>query len=122
MRAGRIIAFITAALVIIFSFLFLLGAFSPQGNPSWIIIGLVGFVFGFVLIFIGTKLSPPVKAGDQHINVQVDLPANVNMDSMKCKSCGAPITTKDIKLVAGAPMVDCPHCNTSYQITEEPKW
>ena len=64
MRAGRIIAFITAGIFIIFSFLFILGAFSPEGSPGWIIIGIVGLVIGFVLIFVGTKLSPPQKAGD----------------------------------------------------------
>ncbi len=65
MRAGRIIAFITAAVFIIFAFLFILGAFSPEGSPGWIVIGIIGLVIGFVLIFVGTKLSPPQKAGDQ---------------------------------------------------------
>jgi hypothetical protein len=122
MRAGRIIAFITAAVFIIFGFLFILGAFSPEGSPSWIFIGLIGLVIGFVLIFVGTKLSPPQKAGDQVVNLQVDLPADVNLDTIKCKSCGAPLTAEDIKMVAGAPVVECPNCGTTYQLTEEPKW
>jgi len=25
-------------------------------------------------------------------------------------------------MVAGAPVVTCPYCNTSYQLKEEPKW
>jgi len=25
-------------------------------------------------------------------------------------------------MVAGAPMVTCPYCHTSYQLTEDPKW
>ena len=58
MRAGKIIAFIAAGIFIIFSFLFILGGFSPEGQPAWILIGLVGMVIGFGLIFIGTKLSP----------------------------------------------------------------
>jgi uncharacterized Zn-finger protein len=28
----------------------------------------------------------------------------------------------NIKMVAGAPVVTCPYCNTTYQLTEEPKW
>jgi transcription elongation factor Elf1 len=122
MRAGRIIAFITAAVFIIFGFLFILGAFSPEGSPSWIFVGIVGLVIGFVLIFVGTKLSPPQKAGDQVVNLQVDLPGDVNLDTIKCKSCGAPLNAKDIKMVAGAPVVECPNCGTTYQLTEEPKW
>jgi len=122
MRAGRIIAFITAAVFIIFGFLFILGAFSAEGSPSWIFIGLVGMIIGFVLIFVGTKLSPPQKAGDQVVNLQVDLPGDVNMDTIKCQSCGAPLRAEDIKMVAGAPVVECPNCGTTYQLTEEPKW
>jgi hypothetical protein len=50
MRAGRIIAFITAGVFIIFAFLFILGGFRPDGSPGWVLIGLVGLVIGFVLI------------------------------------------------------------------------
>ena len=122
MKAGRIIAFITAAVFIIFAFLFILGAFSPEGSPGWIIVGIIGLVIGFVLIFIGIKLQPPQKAGDQVINLNVDLPSDVNMETIKCKSCGSPLTSEDIKMVAGAPVVECPSCSTTYQLTEEPKW
>ncbi|MGI6740100.1 MAG: hypothetical protein ACOX7C_01230 [Brevefilum sp.] len=122
MRAGRIISFIAAAVFIIFGFLFILGAFSPEGSPGWLVVGIIGLVIGFVLIFIGTKLSPPIKAGDQIVNLQVDLPGDVNMETIKCKSCGGPLSPDDIKMVAGAPVVQCPHCGTTYQLTEEPKW
>jgi uncharacterized membrane protein/DNA-directed RNA polymerase subunit RPC12/RpoP len=122
MRAGKIIAFITAAIFIILAFLFILGAFSPEGSPSWIIVGIIGLVIGFVLIFVGTKLSPPVKAGDQVVNLNIDLPGEVGMDTIKCQSCGAPLSSEDVKMVAGAPVVECPNCGTTYQLTEEPKW
>ena len=122
MRAGKIIAFITAGIFILFSFLFILGAFSPDGQPAWILIGLVGLGIGFVLIFIGTKLNPPQKPADEVVNLNIDLPGKVGMDTLKCQSCGGPITSRDVKMVAGAPVVECPHCSTTYQLTEEPKW
>ncbi|MEA3326360.1 MAG: hypothetical protein U9R53_03515 [Chloroflexota bacterium] len=122
MKAGRIIAFITAAIFIIFAFLFILGAFSPEGSPGWIIVGIIGLVIGFVLIFLGIKLQPPQKPGEQVVNLNVDLPGDVNMETIKCKACGGPLTSEDIKMVAGAPVVECPHCSTTYQLTEEPKW
>jgi hypothetical protein len=122
MRAGRIIAFITAAAFIIFGFLFILGAFSPEGSPGWLVIGLVLLVIGFVLIFVGTKLKPPQKEGEQVINLNVDLPGDVNMETIKCQSCGGPISPRDVKMIAGAPVVECPSCGTTYQLTEEPKW
>ena len=122
MRAGRIIAFITAGIFIIFAFLFILGAFSPEGSPSWIIVGIIGLGIGFGLIFLGTRLRPPEKPGEQVVNLQVDLPGEVGMNTIKCQACGGPLTSKDIKMVAGAPVVECPHCSTTYQLTEEPKW
>jgi len=54
--------------------------------------------------------------------LNVDLPGDVNMDSLKCKSCGGTLTAENITMVAGAPMVTCPFCHTAYQLTEEPKW
>ena len=122
MRAGRIIAFITAGIFIIFAFMFILGAFSREGSPSWIIVGIIGLVIGFAMIFLGTRLHPPEKPGDQVINLQVDLPGEVGMETIKCQACGGPITAKDVKMIAGAPVVECPHCSTTYQLTEEPKW
>lgn len=122
MRAGRIISFITAGIFIIFAFLFILGAFSPEGSPSWIIVGLIGLVIGFALIFLGTRLRPAEKPGEQVVNLQVDLPGEVGMETIKCQACGGPLTSEDIKMVAGAPVVECPHCSTTYQLTEEPKW
>jgi len=122
MHAGRIISFIVAAVFIIFSFFFLLGAFSPNGQTWWLVVGIIGMLLGFVLIYVGTKLSPPVKAGDQNITVNVDLPGNVKMETIKCQSCGSPLSPKDITLSNGAAVVKCPSCGTTYQITEEPKW
>ena len=122
MRAGKIIAFIAAGVFIVFSFLFILGAFSPDGSPVWLLIGIIGLLIGFGLIYLATKLSPPQKAGEQVVNLNIDLPGQVGMDTIKCQSCGAPLSSKDIKMVAGAPVVECPNCGTTYQLTEEPKW
>lgn len=122
MRAGRIISFILAGIFILFSLLFILGAFSPQGQTWWLMVGIVGLIIGFIIIFLGTKLSSPEKLGNQNITLNIDLPGNIKMDTIKCQSCGAPLAPSDIKMVAGAAMVECPNCKTSYQLTEEPKW
>ncbi len=37
MKTGSIISYILAAIVIIISFLFILGSFSPNGSASWMI-------------------------------------------------------------------------------------
>ena len=121
MNALKIIAYIAAAIVIFFGVLFIWGAFSPQGSPGWILVGLVSVGIGFGLIWFGSRQKPVSQTGE-NVTLNIDLPANVNLDSLKCKSCGGALTSDNIKMVAGAPVVTCPYCNTTYQLTEDPKW
>jgi len=124
MKAIKIIAFVIAAILILFGVIFILGAFSPQGQSSWIITGIILLGASFAIIFFTTRIHAPTgdAGAAQNVTYQIDLPGNVNMDTIKCKSCGGTLTANDIKMVAGAPMVTCPYCHTSYQLTEEPKW
>jgi Na+/melibiose symporter-like transporter len=124
MKAVKIIAFVIAAILILFGVIFILGAFSPQGQTSWIITGIVLLISSFALIFLATRIKTATgEAGAaQNVTYKIDLPGSVNMDTIKCKSCGGTLTSNDIKMVAGAPVVTCPYCHTSYQLTEEPKW
>ncbi len=116
----KIIAYIAAAILIFFGVLFVWGSFSAQGGGgTWIIIGLVTVGIGFGLIYWASRR----KTGDTtNVTLNVELPGNVSMDTLKCKSCGGALSAKDIKMVAGAPVVTCPYCGTTYQLTEEPKW
>jgi uncharacterized membrane protein len=120
MRALKIIAFVIAAGLFIFGLLFILGSGSSKSSGDFIT-GIVLIVISFVLIFVGTRIKQP-KTEQTNVTVNVDLPGNVSMDTIKCKSCGGVLAPKDIKMVAGAPVVTCPYCGTSYQLTEEPKW
>ena len=122
MKAARTILYILAGIIIVFSFLFILGAFSPDGSTSWLWVGIIGLLIGFLCIFWGSRLGAKAEQTTQIVTLQVDLPGNVSMDTIKCQSCGAPLSTEDIKMVNGAPMVSCPNCGTTYQLTEEPKW
>ena len=121
MKAGKIILFVIAGFALFFSVLFFLGSGGKSGGVNLIpiAVGLAGIAF--ILIFLATRLKEP---GDstQNVTVNIDLPGEVGMDTIKCESCGGVLTEKDIKLVAGAPMVTCPYCSTTYQLTEEPKW
>lgn len=122
MKTGSVISYILAAIIIIFSFLLLLGAGGVGGSPSWIIYGVIGLILGFALIFAGVRLAEASKKTVQNVTLNVDLPGNARMDAIKCQSCGAPLAPDDVKLVNGAVMVQCHSCGTTYQITEEPKW
>jgi hypothetical protein len=118
MKSAKIILFVIAAGFILFSFLFILAGFTTAGN---FLVGIILAVVGFGLIILATRIKTEPDQPDI-VNVNVELPGNVSMDTIKCKSCGGTLAPKDVKLVAGAPVVTCPYCHTTYQLTEEPKW
>jgi len=118
----KLIAFIAAGIFIFFGVLFIWGAFSPQGSPGWILIGLITIGLGFVLIWAANRKKVDSDSTHANISYKIEMPANTNLDSMKCNSCGGSLSINNIQMVAGAPIVNCPYCHTTYQLTEEPKW
>jgi hypothetical protein len=116
----KIIFYILAAITIFFGVLFIWGAFDPSAPDGWIIVGVISVGIGLALIWLAGRQKS--AAGDTNVTVNVDLPSNVSMDTFKCQSCGGSLTPENVKMVAGAPVVTCPYCNTSYQLKEEPKW
>jgi hypothetical protein len=120
MSAGKIIAYIVAAILIFFGVLFIWGSTGQGGSLGWIPIGIISVGIGLVLIFWAARR--PAQANQTNVTLNVDLPGNVSMDTIKCKSCGGTLAPEDIKMAAGAPVVTCPWCHTTYQLTEEPKW
>lgn len=117
----RILAYIAAAIFIFFGILFIWGAFSPQGTNGWIIVGVIGIIAGFGLIWLGGRAGRKEKETTEIIQ-KIELSGNVDLDKLQCQHCGGAITSKNIEVVAGAPMVKCPYCGSSYQISESPKW
>jgi hypothetical protein len=123
MNAIKIIAYIAAAILIFFGVLFIWGAFDPSGSVGWIPVGVVSVLVGFGLIWFAARRKPASSAsGGDNVTLKIDLPSDVNLDQFKCQSCGGALTTDNVKMVAGAPVVSCPYCNTTYQLKEEPKW
>jgi RNase P subunit RPR2 len=58
----------------------------------------------------------------QQVTMKVDMPGDTKVEQMTCKNCGGALKPENVKMVMGAPMVECPFCGTTYQLTEEPKW
>jgi hypothetical protein len=134
MSTGRTLSYIAAAVLIVigvvalfFGIIFIWGSASENAQSGWVGIGLTSAVIGLVLIGGGAYLISLAGRGKmgaptENITLNVDLPANVNLETLKCKSCGGSLTMDNITMVAGAPVVNCPYCHTTYQLTEEPKW
>jgi hypothetical protein len=131
MSTGRIITYIVAAVLILIGLglavIVGLSFIVQAGNGGSVGLGTLFVIIGFAMIAGGgymIYLAGRGKMGavTQNVTYKVDLPANVNMDTLKCKSCGGTLTMDNIQMVAGAPVVNCPYCHSTYQLTEEPKW
>jgi len=109
-----------------YGILSIIGSTSAQGASSWfgagIAFALVGAVFlgGGILLIVRAQAQGP--AGGDHVTYKIDLPSTTKIEQMKCRSCGGSLTAQNVKMLAGAPTVECPFCGTTYQLTEEPKW
>ncbi len=118
----KTIAYIAAAILIFFGILFIWGAFDPTAPDGWIIVGGVSILIGFGLIWFAQRQKASPTSTDTNVTLKVDLPSDVNLETFKCQSCGGALSPENVKMVAGAPVVTCPYCHTSYQLKEEPKW
>ena len=109
--------------------LYLCAASAPgvdAGSRVMVAVGL--FIVGLILMGVGvaivwvvrTRGPAPIQQITQHLDL--DMPAEVTAEKLKCDSCGAELSKDDVSLVQGAVMINCPYCGTTYQITEEPKW
>lgn len=134
MSTGKTLTYVAAVVIILFGvgalflgLIFIWGSTSANAQSNYITIGIISALIGFALIGGGAYLISLAGRGKmgtttENVTLHVDLPANVNMESMKCKNCGGSLTMDNIQMVAGAPVVNCPYCHTTYQLTEEPKW
>jgi hypothetical protein len=125
---GAGILFLIGLCLVGYAALAFVGSTDPvAGQQYWVTQGIWLGVIGLVLVGGGGGLLWLAIRGQktevvQQVTMQVDLPGDTKIEEMKCRSCGGALTAKDIKMVNGAPMVNCPYCNTVYQLTEEPKW
>lgn len=107
---------------------FLWASAAPNATAGWTSTGIVTALFGVLVLGGGIGLivwnNRRAAAGSagEGVTLKIDLPGGVSMDTLKCKSCGGVLKSDNIKMVAGAPVVTCPYCDTTYQLTEEPKW
>jgi hypothetical protein len=120
MSGGKIIAYIAAAILIFFGVLFVWSAFSPDGQVGNILVGVISVGIGLGLIWLASRRKPGTE--DQEVTLKIDLPSDVALDKFQCSNCGGNLTMDHVHMVAGAPTVSCPFCNTTYQLKEEPKW
>ena len=123
MSTGKIIGYIVAGILLFFGVLWLLSAFSADTlNPGGrLLVGGLLVVIGLGLIAV-IRLREPKPKQEVVVHQQLDIGGDVEMEALKCESCGAQLDKTAISLAEGAVVVTCPYCSATYQIVEEPKW
>ena len=129
MYIGAGILFLLGIVVVGFGGITMYGSTALTGDPAWLstgivipCVGLFMLAGGAGMLWLGTRKGSAGGADAQPVVLKIDLPGDTKISQMKCTSCGGPITSNDIKMMAGAPVVTCPYCQATYQLTEEPKW
>ncbi len=124
---GAAVLFLIGLCLLGYGLLNVIGSTSASGSSSWLSFGLgfgiVGVLFlagGAGLVYAGARAGKTEVV--QQVNMNVDLPGQTKISQITCRNCGGALKPENIKMVAGAPMVVCPYCGTTYQLTEEPKW
>jgi len=84
--------------------------------PMRIWISALLFLAGFGILYFVWKRQPT------QIVQKLEMPGKIKVQAIKCPNCSASINMNQIKIVDGAPLVKCPYCGHTFQITEEPKW
>jgi uncharacterized Zn-finger protein len=123
MSTGKIIGYIVAGILLLFGVLYLLSAFSADTlNPGGRL--LVGGVLVLLSlgIIVAIRLREPKPKQEVVVHQQIDIGGDIDIEALKCQSCGAQLDRSAISLEEGAVMVTCPYCSATYQIVEEPKW
>jgi cytochrome c biogenesis protein CcdA len=119
----RAAGYIIAAILIFFGVLFLMSARTEytQNPGARIITGLVLIAVGIAITLVIRKTMP--QPGQKIEIVQkIDLAGKSLPEQMKCRQCGAPLAKDTVSVKEGAVFINCPYCQSTYQITEEPKW
>lgn len=123
MSTGKIIGYIVAGILVLFGVLWLLSAFSAEASSPLgrLVVGGLLVLIGLGIIF-AVRLREPKPRQEVTIRQQIDIGGDVEMEALKCQSCGAQLDKSAISLAEGAVVVSCPYCGATYQIVEEPKW
>jgi len=112
----KIIAYIVASFLVLLGLVFLLGS---QGQVIRLVIGLVLLIAAGATIYLAQVQPKPSQTTTVQ---QIDLSGDVSLEELRCRSCNAPLSKDEIDVKAGAILVQCEHCGSTYQFEEEPKW
>jgi DNA-directed RNA polymerase subunit RPC12/RpoP len=118
-----------ALLFLLFGVIFIIGATSPetQNQGFWIGVGFFLIVVGLLFLGVaGATMYGGYRSAQAEkkteIIQRVELAGDMSTEQLKCKACGAILGKDSIEVKAGAAVISCPYCGTTYHLEEQPKW
>jgi hypothetical protein len=112
----KLVAYPLAAVLVFFGVMFVAGS---RGNPMSIVVGAVLIGAGVAFLWLALMKPKPVETT---LIQKVDVSGDVNLEQMKCRSCGGILNKDSVSVRAGGIYINCPYCGSSYQVEEAPKW
>ncbi len=118
---------LTGAILFLAIFMILLGMiFIIASGIENIATGAV-FVVIAVILLIFVYRTTKIEAAkpsvvNQTFQVKMEGSGDLKEKELRCKSCGAPLTDKNLKVIQGGVMMTCPYCGAVSALEEAPKW
>jgi Zn finger protein HypA/HybF involved in hydrogenase expression len=114
----KLIAYPLAAFLTFFGIMFVVAG-AKWNNIYTIVVGVI--LLASAIAFLWLVLMKP-KPVETTLIQKVDLSGDVNIEQMKCRSCGGILSKDSISVKAGGIYINCPYCGSTYQLEEAPKW
>ena len=118
---------LTGAILFLAIFMILLGMiFIIASGMENIATGGVFVIIAVILLFFAYRTTKIEAAKPTVINqtfqVKMEGSGDLKEKELRCKSCGAPLTDKNLKVIQGGVMMTCPYCGAVAALEEAPKW
>jgi Na+/melibiose symporter-like transporter len=118
---------LTGAILFLAIFMILLGMiFIIASGMENIATGGVFVIIAVILLFFAYRTTKIEAAKPSVINqtfqVKMEGSGDLKEKELRCKSCGAPLTDKNLKVIQGGVMMTCPYCGAVSALEEAPKW
>jgi Na+/melibiose symporter-like transporter len=118
---------LTGALIFLAIFMVLLGMiFVIASGIEYIATGGAFIAIAVILLYFSYRTSKVEAAKPSVVNqtfqVKMEGSGDLKEKELRCKSCGAPLTDKNLKVIQGGVMMTCPYCGAVSALEEAPKW
>lgn len=97
-------------------------AWSPETSAVGVALIVIGAGMMYYTYRVEKIEASRPKLVSQTFNVSMSGSGEISQKGIGCRSCGAPVTEKDIKVVEGGLMATCPYCGVVFALQEAPKW